>query len=205
MKRIPIFLIIWILLRTMNVPIGAAEQMGEIMVETDSSKLTQETMAVYCIAEARMEGSKRVYYWKEEFDMEEVEIEKWVARFSEKDMKTIEEKAEKTNPLQIESFDADGKIQVIVRPGIYLLKQWDKKEAWIQSILAIVPEMDLDGRTWNYERKYNAKYTLEPLIPQTGDLREEIWVWIVTGSISVAAVLGFVSKYRKSEKNIDRR
>ena len=205
MKRIPIFLIIWILLRTMNVPIGAAEQMGEIMVETDSSKLTQETMAVYCIAEARMEGSKRVYYWKEEFDMEEVEIEKWVARFSEKDMKTIEEKAEKTKPLQIESFDADGKIQVIVRPGIYLLKQWDKKEAWIQSILAIVPEMDLDGRTWNYERKYNAKYTLEPLIPQTGDLREEIWVWIVTGSISVAAVLGFVSKYRKSEKNIDRR
>ena len=152
-----------------------------------------------------MEGSKRVYYWKEEFDMEEVEIEKWVARFSEKDMKTIEEKAEKTKPLQIESFDADGKIQVIVRPGIYLLKQWDKKEAWIQSILAIVPEMDLDGRTWNYERKYNAKYTLEPLIPQTGDLREEIWVWIVTGSISVAAVLGFVSKYRKSEKNIDRR
>ncbi len=205
MKRIPIFLIIWILLRTMNVPIGAAEQMGEIMVETDSSKLTQETMAVYCIAEARMEGSKRVYYWKEEFDMEEVEIEKWVARFSEKDMKTIEEKAEKTKPLQIESFDADGKIQVIVRPGIYLLKQWDKKEAWIQSILAIVPEMDSDGRTWNYERKYNAKYTLEPLIPQTGDLREEIWVWIVTGSISVAAVLGFVSKYRKSEKNIDRR
>ena len=205
MKRIPIFLIIWILLRTMNVPIGAAEQMGEIMVETDSSKLTQETMAVYCIAEARMEGSKRVYYWKEEFDMEEVEIEKWVARFSEKDMKAIEEKAEKTKPLQIESFDADGKIQVIVRPGIYLLKQWDKKEAWIQSILAIVPEMDLDGRTWNYERKYNAKYTLEPLIPQTGDLREEIWVWIVTGSISVAAVLGFVSKYRKSEKNIDRR
>ena len=36
MKRIPIFLIIWILLWTMNVPIGAAEQMGEIMVETDS-------------------------------------------------------------------------------------------------------------------------------------------------------------------------
>lgn len=205
MKRIPIFLIIWILLRTMNVPIGAAEQMGEIMVETDSSKLIQETMAVYCIAEARMEGSKRVYYWKEEFDMEEVEIEKWVARFSEKDMKAIEEKAEKTKPLQIESFDADGKIQVIVRPGIYLLKQWDKKEAWIQSILAIVPEMDLDGRTWNYERKYNAKYTLEPLIPQTGDLREEILVWIVMGSISVAVVLGFVSIYRKSEKNIDRR
>ena len=32
-------------------------------------------MAVYCIAEARMEGSKWVYYWKEEFDMEEVEME----------------------------------------------------------------------------------------------------------------------------------
>ena len=205
MKRIPIFLIIWILLWTMNVPIGAAEQMGEIMVETDSSKLTQETMAVYCIAEARMEGSKWVYYWKEEFDMEEVEIEKWVARFSEKDMKAIEEKAEKTKPLQIENFGADGKIQVIVRPGIYLLKQWDKKETWIQSILAIVPEMDSDGRTWNYERKYNAKYTLEPLIPQTGDRREGILVWIATGTLSMAAVLGFVSKYRKSEKNIDRR
>ena len=53
-----------------------------------------------------------------------------MARFSEKDMKAIEEKAEKTKPLQIENFGADGKIQVIVRPGIYLLKQWDKKETW---------------------------------------------------------------------------
>ncbi len=205
MKRIPIFLIIWMLLWTTNIPIGAAEPIGRIMIETDSSKLTQEAMAVYCIAEARAEGSKWVYYWKEEFDMKGVETEKWMAGFSEKDMKAIEEKAEKTKPLQIESFDTEGKIQVIVKPGIYLLKQWDKKEAVIQSILAIVPEMKPDGRTWNYERKYNVKYTLDPMIPQTGDFQERIGVWIVTAALSMAAILGFASVYGKSEKNIDRR
>ena len=205
MKRIQVFMIIWILLWLTNIPIGAAEQMGRIMIETDSSELTQEMMAVYCIAEAQVEGPKWTYHWKEEFGMEGIEPERWVAGFSEKDMEEIEEKAEEIKPLQIKSFDAEGKIQVIVRPGIYLLKQWDKKEAMVQSILAIVPEMNVDRRTWNYERRYNAKYTLEPLIPQTGDSQERICVWIVTAAVSMAAVLGFVQIYKKNEKNIDRR
>ena len=205
MKRIQVFMIIWILLWLTNIPIGAAEQMGRIVIETDSSELTQEMMAVYCIAEAQVEGPKWTYHWKEEFGMEGIEPERWVAGFSEKDMEEIEEKAEEIKPLQIKSFDAEGKIQVIVRPGIYLLKQWDKKEAMVQSILAIVPEMNVDRRTWNYERRYNAKYTLEPLIPRTGDSQERIFVWIVTAAVSMAAVLGFVPIYRKNEKNIDRR
>ena len=191
MKRIQVFMIIWILLWLTNIPIGAAEQMGRIVIETDSSELTQEMMAVYCIAEAQVEGPKWTYHWKEEFGMEGIEPERWVAGFSEKDMEEIEEKAEEIKPLQIKSFD--------------LLKQWDKKEAMVQSILAIVPEMNVDRRTWNYERRYNAKYTLEPLIPQTGDSQERICVWIVTAAVSMAAVLGFVPIYKKNEKNIDRR
>lgn len=70
MKRIQVFMIIWILLWLTNIPIGAAEQMGRIVIETDSSELTQEMMAVYCIAEAQVEGPKWTYHWKEEFGME---------------------------------------------------------------------------------------------------------------------------------------
>ena len=117
MKRIQVFMIIWILLWLTNIPIGAAEQMGRIVIETDSSELTQEMMAVYCIAEAQVEGPKWTYHWKEEFGMEGIEPERWVAGFSEKDMEEIEEKAEEIKPLQIKSFDAEGKIQVIVSSG----------------------------------------------------------------------------------------
>ncbi len=151
---------------------------SKIYVDLQTDKLEGVKLSVYQIGEMTSNENSISFHLTEDFKDSEVDLDKlMVCNNSEKEqiaskLKEFLKEEEEIKPLHIIEIDKEGKTEIAVKAGMYLICQFEEIEDFeIQPVIAAVPTVNETLDEWKYETTLKPKFVLHSDAPDTGDLK----------------------------------